>query len=169
MISSAWEKLNKILRLEQSKGHRDEAVIGGLDKFVDLWQSEARAEAQTEADVTAERRIDEIARSLADYAEKDEHERAEVVERVLGQIEQIGISAQLARGQPSDREAGRALGAGAQSGAAPASARPPGSMHRSKACRGSALATAPGCASWGSRRWPTCSITCRTGTTTTGP
>ena len=55
MDSSAWEKLSKILKLEQSKGHRDDAVIGGLDKLVDLWQSEAHAEAQAKADATAEK------------------------------------------------------------------------------------------------------------------
>jgi len=94
MISAAWEKLNKILKLEQAKGHRDEAVIGGLDKFVDLWQREARAEAQSEADTTADGWIDEIVACLAHYADKDEHERAEAVDRVLGQIEQIDICAQ---------------------------------------------------------------------------
>jgi len=65
MISAAWEKLNKVLKLEQTKGHRDDAVIGGLDKFVDLWQREARAETQTEADTTADGWIDDIASSLA--------------------------------------------------------------------------------------------------------
>jgi len=100
MISAAWEKLNKVLKLEQTKGHRDDAVIGGLDKFVDLWQREARAETQTEADTTADGWIDDIASSLANYAGKDERERAEVVDRVLNQLEQIGISAQRTRVQP---------------------------------------------------------------------
>ncbi len=100
MDSSAWEKLNKILKLEQSKGHRDEAVIGGLHNFVELWQSEARAEAQTEADAATGEWIDEIVTSLANYADKDEHERAKVVEQVLGRLEQVGISAQQTRAQP---------------------------------------------------------------------
>ncbi|MBN1136021.1 MAG: ATP-dependent DNA helicase RecG [Anaerolineae bacterium] len=100
MISSAWEKLTKVLKLEQSKGHRDDAVIGGLDKFVDLWQSEARAEAQAEADAAAEGWIGEIAASLANYAGKDEHGRAKVVDQVLGRLEQIGLSAQQVRVQP---------------------------------------------------------------------
>jgi len=100
MNSSAWEKLNKILKLEQSKGHRDEAVIGGLDKFVELWQSEVRAETQAEAGVVAEAWITEITASLANYADKTEHERAEAVDRVLSQLDQIGLSAQRAPIQP---------------------------------------------------------------------
>jgi ATP-dependent DNA helicase RecG len=118
MISSAWEKLNKILKLERSKGHRDEAVIGGLTKFVELWQTEARAEAQTEADATAEGWIDEIATSLANYADKDEQERTEVVDRVLSQLEQIGIPAQRPRVEPQTERPG------APSAQAPSSAPP---------------------------------------------
>ena len=100
MVSSAWEKLKKVIRLEQSKGHRDDAVIGGLDKFIDLWCSEAHAEAQAEADTAAETWIDEMAASLANYAAKDEQERAGAVGQVLNQLEQIGIPAQPARVQP---------------------------------------------------------------------
>jgi hypothetical protein len=43
-MPAAFDKLDKILRLEQSQGYRNRAVIGGLEKFAELWQDEAQAE-----------------------------------------------------------------------------------------------------------------------------
>jgi len=161
MDSPAWDKLKKILRLEQSKGYRDEAVIGGLAKFVDLWQSEARAEA----DATAEEWVDEIATSLANYADKDEAERSEVVEQVLSRLEQTGIPCNERTSSP-----GRKVSA-------------PSDMHSARRRLGLARLRAshapveslPGISSGlaplrklGIARWPISFITAGTGTTTIG-
>ena len=55
MRSTAFERLSKILALEQQQGHRNKAVIGGLDKFASHWQQEAEAEApkQVVAEIVA--------------------------------------------------------------------------------------------------------------------
>ncbi|MDH7489817.1 MAG: hypothetical protein QHH80_09945, partial [Anaerolineae bacterium] len=37
------EKLLKILSLEEQRGYRNDAVIGGLDKLTDHWRKEAMA------------------------------------------------------------------------------------------------------------------------------
>ena len=39
--SSTWQNnLNDILRLEESRGFDDWAVVGGLDKFIERWSAE---------------------------------------------------------------------------------------------------------------------------------
>ena len=43
---TAFQKLAKILKLEESQGFRDRAVIGGFAKFARIWQSEAQADAR---------------------------------------------------------------------------------------------------------------------------
>jgi ATP-dependent DNA helicase RecG len=43
-MTSALEKLAKILSLEQEQGFRDTAVIGGLARFAGSWQEQARRE-----------------------------------------------------------------------------------------------------------------------------
>ena len=42
---SAFERLHKVLTLEQQQGYRNKAVIGGLDKFAARWQQDAEKEA----------------------------------------------------------------------------------------------------------------------------
>ncbi len=46
---SAFDRLNKILALEQQQGYRNKAVIGGLDKFAARWQQDAEREAPAPA------------------------------------------------------------------------------------------------------------------------
>ena len=48
-MTSARDKLTKILRLEQEQGFRDKAVIGGLASFADAWREQARSEDEDEA------------------------------------------------------------------------------------------------------------------------
>jgi ATP-dependent DNA helicase RecG len=48
-MTSALEKLEKILQLEQEQGFRDKAVIGGLARFADAWQKQAQHETEDEA------------------------------------------------------------------------------------------------------------------------
>ena len=47
------EKLRKFFRLEHENGYNNTAIIGGLVKILDFWESEARAEGVEEAVVQA--------------------------------------------------------------------------------------------------------------------
>ena len=47
------EKLRKFFRLEHGNGYNNTAIIGGLVKILDFWESEARAESVDEAVVQA--------------------------------------------------------------------------------------------------------------------
>jgi len=84
-MPSAFDKLNKILRLEQSQGYRDKAVIGGIDNFAGIWRGEALAEP--EADPA---QLDEIAALLAGYSGRDERGRAELITDVLARLKPSG-------------------------------------------------------------------------------
>jgi ATP-dependent DNA helicase RecG len=86
-MPSAFDKLNKILRLEQSQGYRNKAVIGGMENFAPIWQAEAQAEAGADPD-----QVDEIAALLAEYGDKDERERAELIAGVLEHLKQSGMA-----------------------------------------------------------------------------
>ena len=47
------EKLRKFFRLEHGNGYNNTAIIGGMVKILDFWESEARAESVDEAVVQA--------------------------------------------------------------------------------------------------------------------
>ncbi len=79
-MSSAFEKLSKILKLEQSQGYRDRAVIGGLENFSRRWREEALAETQDEGQSN---RIGQIADLLSRYTAADQNRRAEMVHDIL--------------------------------------------------------------------------------------
>jgi len=81
----AFEKLSKILRLEQSRDYQDQAVIGGLEKFVAHWRTTARAETQ---DPALSRQIDEIADLLSGYAARDQEDRVRTVSDIVERLEQ---------------------------------------------------------------------------------
>ncbi|MFQ6015546.1 MAG: ATP-dependent DNA helicase RecG [Anaerolineae bacterium] len=83
---AAFEKLEKILKLEQSKGYKDKAVIGGLQKFTSLWCQEARREAKDASDLQL---VDEIASLLATYSTDQPARRSEVVRNILSKIEAL--------------------------------------------------------------------------------
>lgn len=82
-MPTAFQKLEKILRLEQSQGYRDRAVIGGLESFAQVWRKEALTESHD--DVTS--LIDEIASLLLNYAEADQARRVQVVDDVLSKLD----------------------------------------------------------------------------------
>ncbi len=84
-MPTAFEKLSKILKLEQSQGYRDRAVIGGLENFAQIWREEALAETQDAAQVN---RIHEIADRLAHYSAADQNHRTEMVHDILKWLEQ---------------------------------------------------------------------------------
>jgi ATP-dependent DNA helicase RecG len=84
-MPAVFEKLKKILRLEQSQGHRNRAVIGGLENFARIWQPEALAETQDDVQIG---QINEIANLLAGYAEIDQDQRTQTVVDILRRLEQ---------------------------------------------------------------------------------
>jgi ATP-dependent DNA helicase RecG len=84
MMPTAFEKLSKILKLEQSQGYRNKAVIGGLENFAPIWQQEACAEIQDEA---KKRQVDDITDLLRRYADANQDGRAQTVTTILQQLE----------------------------------------------------------------------------------
>ena len=44
-MSPSIESLQKILLLEQAKGYSDQAVMGGLDRYLNRWSSETKHDA----------------------------------------------------------------------------------------------------------------------------
>ena len=83
-MPTAFDKLEKILRLEQSQGYRNRAVIGGLETFAEIWRKEALAEAP---DAEQSQRVNEIADALQRYAQADESQRIRVVDDVLTRLD----------------------------------------------------------------------------------
>ena len=84
-MPGAFDKLDKILVLEQSQGYRNRAVIGGLDKFAVLWQDEAQSEAQDDVQID---QITKIADLLNGYPEADQQQRVQTVESILNLLHQ---------------------------------------------------------------------------------
>jgi ATP-dependent DNA helicase RecG len=84
-MPAAFEKLSKILNLEQSQDYRNRAVIGGLVKFADIWRTEALAEIQDEAQI---QQVNEIARILAQYEDANKDQRIQAVSDILKRLEQ---------------------------------------------------------------------------------
>jgi ATP-dependent DNA helicase RecG len=83
-MPTAYDKLEKVLSLEQSQGHRNRAVIGGLESFADVWRKEALQEAQDEAQI---RQVHEIADRLSRYVEADQTQRVQTISEILKRIE----------------------------------------------------------------------------------
>jgi ATP-dependent DNA helicase RecG len=83
-MPTAFEKLEKILTLEQSQGYRNRAVIGGLETFAEIWRKEALAEGPDEEQ---SQRVNEIADLLQRYAQANEAQRVRVVADVLNQLD----------------------------------------------------------------------------------
>ena len=85
-MPSAFEKLEKILKLEISQGYGNRAVIGGFETFAGLWQDEAREEIRAREEIQDEaetRKIDRIAALLRGYPEADRQGRMETVDSIL--------------------------------------------------------------------------------------
>jgi ATP-dependent DNA helicase RecG len=83
VMPTAFDKLEKILLLEQNQGYRNRAVIGGLENFADLWQQEAHAEIQDEAQA---KEVGSIARRLMQYAKFDTEHREKMVNDILDEL-----------------------------------------------------------------------------------
>jgi ATP-dependent DNA helicase RecG len=87
-MASSLETLVKILKLEQRKGYKNDAVIGGFGRFARHWAREAHGQAKTDAHT---RLVDDIADDLRRYdALNTPEERADLIdvllEKATGQI-----------------------------------------------------------------------------------
>ena len=86
-MSSAFEKLQKIVALEQKQGCVDRAVMGGLDRFLGFWEQEAAKEYSQPDDL---RLVETITGKLKDYGAQDVAARLRNVGEVLAAIPQLG-------------------------------------------------------------------------------
>jgi len=79
-MSTPFDKLQRILKLEREQGFRNSAVIGGIERFLVFWLKEAQAKGvETPEGLT----VVQVASSLANYGRRSEQERRERVEGLL--------------------------------------------------------------------------------------
>jgi len=76
------EKLRKFFRLEHQNGYNDTAIIGGLAKMLDFWESEARSDGISEDIIQA------VLQRLGSYASLSPASRAEVLKGLWKRIGQ---------------------------------------------------------------------------------
>jgi ATP-dependent DNA helicase RecG len=80
-MASSLETLVKILKLEQRKGYKNDAVIGGFRRFSRHWAREAHGQAKAD---THHKLVDDIAAELSRYDDlKTPEERADLIEVLL--------------------------------------------------------------------------------------
>jgi len=85
-MTPAFEKLTKILALEQEQGYRNRAVIGGLERFAYFWHEEARQETEG---LESARLVEEIVALLQSYsALEDRGARERAVDEILTKLGQ---------------------------------------------------------------------------------
>jgi ATP-dependent DNA helicase RecG len=77
-MASPRETLERILRLEAEQGYRDQAVIGGLDRFLGQW----KAQAEGEGDLP----FDALIGSLTGYSDMDPETRQAAAAEALALI-----------------------------------------------------------------------------------
>ena len=83
-MDNSISRLLKVLALEKKQGHRNKAVIGGLDKFVSRWEPDARAEVANPA------AMDEIVSLLLGYpAIEDTAMRARILDQVVRRASEL--------------------------------------------------------------------------------
>ena len=96
-MPTAFEKLEKILKLEQSQGFHDRAVIGGLSRFARVWQEEAHAASTDRSQIV---HINEIADLLAQYETADKAKREQMVPSLLAKLGQPVAATESPRRPP---------------------------------------------------------------------
>jgi ATP-dependent DNA helicase RecG len=82
-MASPVEKLLKFFRLESERGYDNRAVVGGLDKILPSWNSEAR-EANLDPNL-----IEEVSRRLGDYNSLTVDGRAESLQSLINLLQSI--------------------------------------------------------------------------------
>lgn len=83
-MSSAFEKLQRILELEREQNCQDRAVIGGLERFLTYWRKEAELESSQRA-VPLD--VEEVLQYLGSYGGLTAAQRREAVAYVLDRLE----------------------------------------------------------------------------------
>ncbi len=86
VMSSAYDKLRRILVLEKRQDCRDRAVFGGMERFLSYWEKEARQELEDGSVVEGQHRLSvtEIMAMLGKYETLAQDERERAVAYVLG-------------------------------------------------------------------------------------
>ncbi len=74
LMKPSLQKLQKFFKLEAERGYDNRAVLGGLDRMLDLWESEARS------DEVPEELIQIIRARILDYSRLSEKSRAEALQ-----------------------------------------------------------------------------------------
>jgi ATP-dependent DNA helicase RecG len=94
-MTSALDKLSKILQLEQEQGYHDRAVIGGLARFADTWREQAQLATGDEAWVS------QIAEQMQTYSRlTNQDERRASLEMLRATLQaEIGHDTQTAEPQ----------------------------------------------------------------------
>ncbi len=104
-MDNSISRLLKVLALEKKQGHRNKAVIGGLDKFVSRWEPGARAEVANQA------AMDEIVSLLLGYpAIEDTAMRARILDQVIRRAGEIDAVTAPAAPAPSPAPATASTG-----------------------------------------------------------
>jgi ATP-dependent DNA helicase RecG len=84
-MQRSTEKLYKIFKLEAELNYTNRAVVGGLEKLIDSWQGDARAEALAEED------IQQVVTILKGYADLSTAERPQALRKIGDILDNPGI------------------------------------------------------------------------------
>ena len=84
-MKPSLEKLQKILALEAERGYDNHAVLGGLERLLDHWEAEARA------DELPENLIQAVIERVRDYSKLKENSRAESLDGLARRIQRSDI------------------------------------------------------------------------------
>lgn len=95
-MSSAYDKLRRILNLEKELNYRDRAVMGGLESFISYWAQESRRENKNGNSSLPD--AETVLSALKGYGALNADERRSTIEKLLLQLGtgQIEIPASLA-------------------------------------------------------------------------
>jgi ATP-dependent DNA helicase RecG len=81
LMKPSLQKLHKFFKLEAERGYDNHAVLGGLDRMLDIWEAEARL------DGLPEDLIQTVDARIRDYARLSEKSRAETLEGLWRRIQ----------------------------------------------------------------------------------
>jgi ATP-dependent DNA helicase RecG len=96
-MKSSYIKLQKFFKLESERGYDNHAVLGGLDRILDFWVSDARTEG------VSEELIQIISARLHDYSRLTPQSRAEVLEGLWRRVQRETNEGQTPEGeQPTE-------------------------------------------------------------------
>lgn len=98
-MKPSFQKLQKIFKLEAERGFDNHAVVGGLERMMDTWESEARL------DGTPEDLIQHIRARFHDYAHLSEKSRSETLQGLWRRIQRLENPSAEQIGSPEAIEA----------------------------------------------------------------